>query len=96
MNYYYELDTRSKKYFEQQWQYWCMPNCSPAEGGHMDFRVHDDYVANSTRVWLENANGVYVIHPKWDSYRGYVDPTEFMLVKLKSKNLYRANDDGLL
>ena len=94
MNYYYELDPRTKKAFEQGWQYWCQPNCSPAEGGHMDFKLHDDYVANSTRVWLENANGVYLIKPAWAIYRGQVDPKEFTLVKLKAKNLHRAYDEA--
>ena len=63
MNYYYELDTRTKKFNEQQWQWWCQPNCSPAEGGYMDFKLHDDMLANSTRVWLENANSIYLIKP---------------------------------
>jgi len=92
VNYYYELDTRTNKYREQQWQLWCMPNCSPAEGGHMDFKVHDDFVANSTRVWLENANGVYLIKPTWMAHRFRVDPGEFMLIKLKAKNIYRTYD----
>ena len=93
MNYYYELDTRSNKYKEQQWQLWCQPNCSPAEGGHMDFKLHDDYLANSTRVWLENANGVYLVKPAWSIYRGYVDMQEFTMVKLKAKNLHRYYDN---
>ena len=91
MNYYYELDERTEKAFNQAWKYWCMPNCSPAEGGHMNFAVHDDFVAHSTRVWLENANGVYIIKPKW-GIRDNVDLKEFTLVKLKSKNIYRAYD----
>lgn len=93
MNYYYELDPRSGKAFEQEWRYWCMPNCSPAEGGHMNFKVHDEFVANSTRVWLENANGVYMIKPAWEAHRFKVDPKEFTLIKLKAKNLYRAYDN---
>lgn len=94
MNYYYELDTRTNKFFEDKWQYWVMPNCSPAEGGWMDFKIHDDYVANSTRVWLENANGVYLVKPTWAIYRGYVEPSEFMMVKLKARNLIRAYDNA--
>jgi len=92
MNYYYELDTRTQKYNQQQWQYWCMPNCSPAEGGHMDFKTHDDYVANSIRVWLENANGVYLVKPTWSIYRNNIDEREFTLVKLRAKNIFRAYD----
>ena len=90
MNYYYELDTRTKRYNEQQWQWWCQPNCSPAEGGHMDFKLHDDMLANSTRVWLENANQVYLVKPIYR--RNYVDTREFTMIKLKSKNLHRYYD----
>ena len=92
MNYYYELDPRSHKAFEQAWLYWCMPNCSPAEGGQINFKVHDEYVANSTRVWLENANGVYLVKPEWEARRFRVCPKEFTLIKLRAKNLYRAYD----
>ena len=92
MNYYYELDSRIKLAKQQEWQYWCMPNCSPAEGGWMDFDLHDAYVANSTRVWLENANGVYLIKPKWEAHRHIVNFSEFMMIKLKAKNLITTYD----
>ena len=93
MNYYYELHPDSGKAFDQQWKYWVMPNCSPAEGGHMNFAVHDEFVAHSTRVWLENANGVYMIKPAWEAKRFRVCPKEFTMIKLKAKNLYRAYDN---
>jgi hypothetical protein len=95
MNYYYELDTRTNKYNEQQWSYWCMPNCSPAEGGHMDWKLHDEFMSSSTRAWLENANGVYQVIPVWEAHRGHVDPKEFTLIKLKSKNIHRVYDGAL-
>jgi len=94
MNYYYELDTRTNRYKQQQWQLWVMPNCSPAEGGWMDFKIHDDFVANSTRVWLENANGVYLVKPTWEAHRFRVCPKEFTMIKLKAKNLIRAYDNA--
>jgi hypothetical protein len=87
MNYYYELDERTDKAFREGWHLWCMPNCSPAEGGRMCFKTHDDFVANSRRVWLENANGVYLVKPSWAIYRGYVDPREFTMVKLRAKTI---------
>ena len=62
MNYYYEIDPNYEGHvFGEKWLYWCMPNCSPAEGGHMNFKVHDDMVAHSHRVWLENVNGITLI-----------------------------------
>lgn len=59
----------------------------------MDFEVHDDFVANSTRVWLENANSIYLIKPAWAIYRGHVDPKEFTMIKLRAKNIYRTYDN---
>jgi len=94
MNYYYELDPRTRKANEQQWLYWVMPNCSPAEGGWMDFKLHDDYIANSSKVWLENANGVYLIKPRWEAHRHIVDTKEFTMIKLKAKNLIRHYDEA--
>lgn len=94
MNYYYELHPESGKAFEQAWKYWVMPNCSPAEGGKMNFKVHDEFVANSTRVWLENANGVYLVKPEWEARRYRVCPKEFTMIKLKAKNLIRAYDEA--
>ena len=93
MNYYYELDPRTEKAVDQAWRYWCMPNCSPAEGGHMNFKVHDDFVANSRRVWLENANGVYLVKPHWGIYRGQVDRRDFTMIKLRARTIKWWQDE---
>ena len=93
MNYYYELDERTSKARLQQWHLWCMPNCSPAEGGRMCFRTHDDFVANSRRVWLENANGVYLVKPHWGIYRGQVDRREFTMIKLRARTIKWWQDE---
>jgi hypothetical protein len=87
MNYYYELDQRTKKAQIENWLLWCMPNCSPAEGGRMCFKTHDDFMSNSQRVWLENANGVYLIKPVWGIYRGQFDQREFTMIKLRAKTI---------
>lgn len=93
MNYYYEIDPKYEgTVFGEDWKYWCMPNCSPAEGGRMNFKVHDDMMANSHRVWLENANGFYIVKPSWAIYRERPDEREFTMVKLKAKNLHRHYD----
>ena len=70
MNYYYELHPTRKKVFGQEWSYWCLANCSIADGGgRMPYGVHDEFLANSQRVWLENANGVYLIKPDYYGQR---------------------------
>ena len=93
MNYYYELDERTPKARLEQWYLWCMPNCSPAEGGRMCFTTHDDFVANSRRVWLENANGVYLVKPTWGIYRGQVDDREFTMIKLRARTIKWWEDE---
>ena len=93
MNYYYELDERTQKANLEQWHLWCMPNCSPAEGGRMCFKTHDDFVANSRRVWLENANGVYLVKQHWGIYRGQVDRREFTMIKLRARTIKWWQDE---
>jgi hypothetical protein len=93
MNYYYELDERTKKAQLEKWHLWCMPNCSPAQGGRMCFKTHDDFVSNSSRVWLENANGVYLIKPSWGIYRGQFDQREFTMIKLRAKTIKWWQDE---
>lgn len=93
MNYYYELDQRTNKARLEQWHLWCMPNCSPAQGGRMCFKTHDDFMSNSSRVWLENANGVYLIKPVWGIHRGQFDAREFTMIKLRAKTIKWWKDE---
>jgi hypothetical protein len=93
LNYYYELDERTNKARLEQWHLWCMPNCSPAEGGRMCFKTHDDFVSQSTRVWLENSNGVYLVKPVWGIHRGQVDSKEFTMIKLRARTIKWWEDE---
>lgn len=94
MNYYYEIDSRyNGTAFGDSWRYWCMYNCSPATNGKMCFKTHDEFVNRSSRVWVENANGVYQVKPDWHGMRGQVDPREFTLIKLKSKTIKWWDDE---
>jgi hypothetical protein len=92
LNYYYELDQRTRKATEERWLLWCMPNCSPAEGGRMCFKTHDDFVSQSTRVWLENANSVYLVKPVWGIHRP-IDPHEFTMIKLRARTIKWWRDE---
>ena len=94
VNYYYELDERTNKAKLEQWHLWCMPNCSPAEGGRMCFKTHDDFMSNSRRVWLENANGVYLVKPHWGIYRGQADDREFTMIKLRARTIKWWQDES--
>jgi hypothetical protein len=85
MNYYYELNPGVQKTFGETWPYWCLANCSIADGGLMPHRLHDEFVANSHIVWLENANGVYLVKPDWYGQRHRVDVREFIMIKLRAR-----------
>jgi hypothetical protein len=89
MNYYYEIDPGyDGTIFGDKWRYWCMYNCSPADNGKMCFKTHDDFVARSTRVWLENANGVTLVKgPVNDTSWGWVSEQELVWLKLICKDV---------
>ena len=50
-------------------------------------------MAHSRRVWLENKNGVYLVKPAWAIYRGYVDPKEFTMIKLRARTIKWWEDE---
>lgn len=89
MNYYYEIDPRyDGTVFGDKWRYWCMYNCSPADNGKMCFKTHDDFVARSTRVWLENANGVTLVKAhNSDLSWGRIDEQELVWLKLVCRDI---------
>ena len=84
INYYYEIK-EDVTVFGKDIKYLAQFDFNPAEAMAYEFKVHDDAVAHSRRVWLENANGVYQVKPDWYGMRGHVDPHEFTLIKLKSR-----------
>jgi len=50
-------------------------------------------MSNSTRVWLENANGVYLVKPTWGIYRGKFDQKEFTMIKLRARTIKWWEDE---
>jgi hypothetical protein len=50
-------------------------------------------MSHSRRVWLENANGVYLVKPHWGIYRGRVDDREFTMIKLRAKTIKWWEDE---
>ena len=95
MNYYYEIDPKyDGTIFGDKWRYWCMANCSPADNGKMCFKTHDEFVARSSRVWVENVKGVHQIKPDWYGMLGQVDPHEFTLIKIRAKTVKCCHDES--
>lgn len=86
MNYYYEIASNTISTVGIKPGFYCLANCSPAQGGTMDYSTHDVYYRHSERVWLENANGVTLIKAYSDDRSwGRVDPKEFVIVKLRAR-----------
>jgi hypothetical protein len=88
MNYYYEVPEGSNILGRLGGGYYYQANCSPAQGGWLNHIVHSQALNQSTRVWLENANGVTLVKaPSNDTSWGRVDEQEFVMVKLRARNL---------
>jgi len=87
MNFYYEIAPDAQSVFGERHPYWCLANCSVASAsGYMPYQIHDEFLSNSTRAWLENENEVYQIKPAQLGYR-YVDTREFTMVKLRARTV---------
>ena len=92
INYYYEIKD-NVTVFGRVVKYLCLTDVKPPIQPWM--QLHEEAHKNSSRVWLENANGVYQVHPAWHGRRGHVDPHEFTMVKLKSRVYKWWHDEDL-
>ena len=86
INYYYEIKD-DVKVFGHAHKYLAHFDIKPGQaGGWRNF--HDEAVMNSTRVWLENANGVTLVKaPANDTSWGRVDKQELVWLKLICKDV---------
>lgn len=88
MNFYYEIPEDTSVLGRPGGGYYYQANCSPAQGGSLNHIIHHHALENSTRVWLENANGVSLIKGERSTYWGSeIDDREFIMIKLKARNL---------
>ena len=88
MNYYYEVPEGTSVLGRPGGGYYYQAHCSPAQGGSLNHLVHNQALNASTRVWLENANGVTLVKtlPN-DTSWGQIDEREFVMIKLRARNL---------
>jgi hypothetical protein len=87
INYYYELKPgtsvlgRDEKYIAQF-------DFNPTRAMSYEFKIHDDAMLNSSRVWMENANGVTLIKgPITDTSWGQVNEQELVWLKLICRDI---------
>jgi len=87
INYYYEIND-GVTVFGHKEKYLADFDVKPGET--TGWRVfHDEAVMNSTRVWLENANGVTIVKaPSNDTSWGRVDERELVWLKLICKDIH--------
>ena len=86
MNYYYEIPENVSVLGQPGGGYYMLTDCSPAQGGHLDHAIHNEALKHSTRVWLENANGVALVKaPPNDTSWGRVNEREFIWLKLRAR-----------
>ena len=87
INYYYELNPGTK-IFGKEVQYIAKFDWHPDQAMSIEFKMHDDAVSNSRRVWLENANGISLIKGPVDELSwDLVNEHELVWLKLICKDI---------
>jgi hypothetical protein len=85
INYYYEIKD-DVTVFGRVVKYLCLTDVKPPIQPWM--QLHEEAHKNSSRVWLENANGVCLVKgPHTDLSWGKVDEREFVWLKLICKDI---------
>jgi hypothetical protein len=87
INYYYELNPDVTVFGRKDLRYLALFDGHPGQGS-FNWRLHDEALKHSERVWLENANGVTLIKaPSNDTSWGQVDPHELTWLKLRCHDI---------
>jgi hypothetical protein len=88
INYYYELNKDVKMFGREVCRYLAQYNVHPGKIGSFNHIWHNEAIKNSTRVWLENANGVTLVkEPNGDAGWGHVDEQELVWLKLVCRDI---------
>ena len=82
INYYYEIKD-GIKVFGHNYKYLAHYDVKPNENFTHWRYFHDEAVKNSSRVWMENANGLTLIKPTANAnFRSRADEKEIVWLKL--------------
>lgn len=88
INYYYELRQDVKMFGRTTCRYLAQFDVHPGKTGMFNPVWHDEAIKHSTRVWMENANGVCLVKgPHTDLSWGRVDEQELMWLKLICRDI---------
>ena len=92
IDYYYEFPEGSDVLGDTV-RYAFMRGYHPDDDSEARQMLHGQCYVASARVWLENANGVYLVKPRWGIYRGQVDRREFTMIKLRARTIKWWQDE---
>lgn len=81
ITYYYEIQPGTKV-FGHEYQYLAHFDVHPGRSNGINWRLHDEALKHSDRVWLENANGVSLVKGNTP-----VSDEEFVWIKLKCRDI---------
>lgn len=88
INYYYELLPDVTVFGRTDLLYLAHFDVHPGRGNGINWRLHDEAFRHSSRVWLENANGVTLVKARaGDTSWGRVAEQELVWLKLVCRDI---------
>lgn len=86
IDFYYEIKDGTTV-FGQTVKYLARYEFHPGEATASDFKIHDEAVKNSTRVWLQNSNGLAQVMDQGRNICSPADEKEFSWIKLQARDI---------
>jgi hypothetical protein len=86
INYYYEFPEGSRV-FDQPTRYALMRGYHPEEASAGQQLFHSQCYVNAQRIWLENANGCYLVREQGRDVHRPIQPKEMTWVKLQAREI---------
>ena len=86
IDYYYEFPEGSR-IFDQVTRYALLRGYHPEEASTSQQLFHSQCYASATRIWLENANGAYLIRRGTRDVHEPILPKEMTWIKLQAREI---------
>ena len=88
IDYYYEIKP-DVTVFGQKVKYLARYNFNPGEAVAYEFKMHDEALKNSSRVWLQNRNGTFLVEHDGREVLSPIGEQEFAWIKLQARDIER-------
>lgn len=86
IDYYYEFPP-GHSVFGQPTRYALMRGYHPEQASTSQHLFHSECYNNSIRVWLENANGAYLVRQSGREVHEKIQPKELTWIKLQAREM---------